>query len=841
MDTRGNEVEKITICSRKCEENHPVLKVIDVGGGIGVVGTCGVVDGSGTKDLVDSVFKLVVALFKVGKEFLISCELDQEHYLQSCGILESLQNTFFRSLKGYMEGKTPNPDISDDDNSDNDDDDEVREDDVIIAGEFKSLKKEESSDELNDDRDKGKTPNPDISNDDSSDNDDDDEAREDDVIIAGEFESPKKEESSDELNDDREKDNMAPKIKEIESSPSKGTSAAVQLYPSLYELALQALSQSRAEDNENGEEESFKKDDPNANSPSVKELVKTFCIDRYHVRMQCDGATDLMGNLVVKSVMGKSFDAFRKILREQKLDSYFRESFFGKYLDLPEDNNARFQMKMVYNLLKRSYTNSDPKKTPRTPKKGMGKSSDRDDLVSIIGPSFKNKNMIEALNDPKVVDEIKMELFGATTITRKIILEDGANDAPLTVFETTSHYDYDHNGCTYFSPDFAASSKCSLCKCQDCKAKHDGVINAINVLTASVKEMTSKRGVIPSKRISYPDTPLEIKAAKRRRKDTSKHNMIVDNPSTTSKDEEKVEPVSLVERKNYPFEGFNISNEAPKKLIQLINDYLEWITDGLLKHHAGRKPNDERYKVNKSSLSFDMFEFVVAHPGMKNWFYLMSQPQTCWNDEVLLTAAESFPNEECLINIIKGISILAGLPWYLVDEVYIPINCGDEFHWVLAVVILKERRIRVYDSMSRRRCFGPSSEIQKLAKILPTYLDMSGFLDQKVCTDWSTIEAYRDKMTNPFDVQYVDEIAQQTIGSLDCSPFVAAYAEYLSYGLQVPNDGLDAGLLRKRYAALLWKYGEAKAQKSYATDVKDPRQPKPNSIALDEEQLVHID
>ncbi|PHU05460.1 hypothetical protein BC332_26282 [Capsicum chinense] len=143
--------------------------------------------------------------------------------------------------------------------------------------------------------------------------------------------------------------------------------------------------------------------------------------------------------------------------------------------------------------------------------------------------------------------------------------------------------------------------------------------------------------------------------------------------------------------------------------------------------------------------------------------------------------------------------------------------------------------------MSRRRRSRPSSEIQKLAKILPTYLDMSGFLDQKVRTDWSTIESYQDKMANPFDVQYVDGIAQQTIGSLDCGPFVAAYAEYLSDGLQVPNNGLNAELLQKIYAALLWKYGEAKAQKTYATDVKDLRRPKTNSIALDEEQLVHID
>ncbi|KAF3622318.1 hypothetical protein T459_15315 [Capsicum annuum] len=168
-----------------------------------------------------------------------------------------------------------------------------------------------------------------------------------------------------------------------------------------------------------------------------------------------------------------------------------------------------------------------------------------------------------------------------------------------------------------------------------------------------------------------------------------------------------------------------------------------------------------------------------------------------------LQQADVFRNEEFLINIIKGFRIPVGLPWHLVDEVYIPINCGDEFHWVLAVIVLKEKRICVYDSISRRRHFELSSEIQKLAKILPTYLGMSGFLDQKIRTDWSTIEAYWDKMCNPFDVQYIEGISQQTIDSLDYSPFVIAYTEYLSDGLQVPINELDSGLLRKRYAALL--------------------------------------
>ncbi|KAF3681088.1 hypothetical protein FXO38_01921 [Capsicum annuum] len=322
-----------------------------------------------------------------------------------------------------------------------------------------------------------------------------------------------------------------------------------QLHPPLYELALQALSQSRAEDNEHGEEESFKRDDLNANSPSTEELVKTFSIDRYPVTML--------------------------------------ENSFGQHLNLPEDNNARFQMKMVYDLLKH----------------------------------------------------------------------------------------------------FAVSSKCSSCKCQECKVIQDGVINAINALTVSVKKMISKRGVIPSKKISYLNTPLEIKAAKKKERHfqgiinhnkskiamplslsctdaqcarateeqhelkkvdvtatVEEHNVIVDNPSTYSKDEEKVEPV-------------------------------KWIADGLLKHHVGRYCQQQQ-KVSR--------------------------------------------NEKWLINIIKGFSILAGLPW----------NCG---------------------------------------------------------------------------------------------PFITAYAKYLSDGLQVPNDGLDAGLLCKRYAALLWKYEETKVQKPYATDIKDPR------------------
>ncbi|PHU03229.1 hypothetical protein BC332_28480 [Capsicum chinense] len=142
---------------------------------------------------------------------------------------------------------------------------------------------------------------------------------------------------------------------------------------------------------------------------------------------------------------------------------------------------------------------------------------------------FLTLRSIQTLLDPMVINRIKMELVGATAITRKIILEGGlivvdgavsggsgatidANDASLTIF-MANHYEYDHTGYT----DFASPSECSACKCQDCRAKHDVVINAMNELTISIKELTSKRSLIPSKKILFLSVLLEIGAKRRRR------------------------------------------------------------------------------------------------------------------------------------------------------------------------------------------------------------------------------------------------------------------------------------------------------------------------------------
>ena len=62
------------------------------------------------------------------------------------------------------------------------------------------------------------------------------------------------------------------------------------------------------------------------------------------------------------------------------------------------------------------------------------------------------------------------------------------------------------------------------------------------------------------------------------------------------------------------------------------------------------------------------------------------------------------------------------------DDVYIPINYDGDFHWVLGVVELNKRLIRVYDSSLGTRKLVYSEEIKKLSRMLPSYLIDSGFL-----------------------------------------------------------------------------------------------------------------
>ncbi|WMV34494.1 hypothetical protein MTR67_027879 [Solanum verrucosum] len=200
------------------------------------------------------------------------------------------------------------------------------------------------------------------------------------------------------------------------------------------------------------------------------------------------------------------------------------------------------------------------------------------------------------------------------------------------------------------------------------------------------------------------------------------------------------------------------------------------------------------------------------------------------------------------MNIINGFEIPAGLRWHSCDDVYIPVNCDEQFHWVLAVVVLKKRLIRVYDSASGSRRKFYSGDIKKLSLMLPTYLQDSGFFYHSERTDWLSLDAYKDKETgnllepkHPFLVEYVQDIIQQGSDTLDCGLFVAAFAEFFTDEIPIQSNNFRSNYLRSRYATLLWNYDSEKAEVGYVSDNDDPSKPRSHFTPPNHDALINLE
>ncbi|KAH0716589.1 hypothetical protein KY285_012620 [Solanum tuberosum] len=320
----------------------------------------------------------------------------------------------------------------------------------------------------------------------------------------------------------------------------------------------------------------------------------------------------------------------------------------------------------------------------------------------------------------------------------------------------------------------------------------------------------------------------EEEGEKEKEKEKEKVKKKAKEKERKKKKEKKVEVASCDVKQQYPFEGFNIDGEGST---ELISSFSQWINEGLYKHHAKKRDKDEHYLANCSDLEFKQLDFVFAFPKKKDWFYVMSQPNKCWTDEkskqqshskyrytttnyffkTCIDNASVVPEyENKIVGTIKGFGIPAGLPWHLSDEVYVLVNCNGEFHWVLAIVVLKERRIKVYDSMSSSRTNRKlCTEIQKLSTMLPKYLESNGFYEQKNRTNWSVLESFQGKKkSHPFKVIHVTGIAQQASNSL--------------------------------YVSLLWNYGILKARSGYVSNNEDSQRRRPKKAKFDENAVIKV-
>ncbi|KAF3648825.1 putative protein EIN4-like [Capsicum annuum] len=112
------------------------------------------------------------------------------------------------------------------------------------------------------------------------------------------------------------------------------------------------------------------------------------------------------------------------------------------------------------------------------------------------------------------------------------------------------------------------------------------------------------------------------------------------------------------------------------------------------------------------------------------------------------------------------------------------VNCSTlEFHQFYFVVAFSKSKNWFYLMYQQNKCWND---------------------EHKIPTDWTALTSYEGKSKrNPFQVEYVSEIAQKDSGSLDCGVFVVVYFEYLSEGLGIPCSGIDAQYHRLRYTFLL--------------------------------------
>jgi len=90
----------------------------------------------------------------------------------------------------------------------------------------------------------------------------------------------------------------------------------------------------KEEEVESEKEDDDKNDDnvssmgPELRTKSQHDLYKTISIDRFQIDMSIDDPAYLTSDLIFESQLGKPFDDLRKIMKEKKIDEFFKKSHF---------------------------------------------------------------------------------------------------------------------------------------------------------------------------------------------------------------------------------------------------------------------------------------------------------------------------------------------------------------------------------------------------------------------------------------------------------------------------------------------------------------------------------
>uniref|UniRef100_M1DL96 Ulp1 protease family, C-terminal catalytic domain containing protein n=1 Tax=Solanum tuberosum TaxID=4113 RepID=M1DL96_SOLTU len=105
---------------------------------------------------------------------------------------------------------------------------------------------------------------------------------------------------------------------------------------------------------------------------------------------------------------------------------------------------------------------------------------------------------------------------------------------------------------------------------------------------------------------------------------------------------------------------------------------------------------------------------------------------------------------------IRGFKLLANIPWDSVDDVIIPVNISEKFHWFLVVFRIKLRCLHVYDSMKGGYVHTKkvNETVGKLATMIPLFLTSTRFYGKRLDLYANKLLKYVHKsQSDPLDIK----------------------------------------------------------------------------------------
>ncbi|KAG5592870.1 hypothetical protein H5410_043384 [Solanum commersonii] len=230
---------------------------------------------------------------------------------------------------------------------------------------------------------------------------------------------------------------------------------------------------------------------------------------------------------------------------------------------------------------------------------------------------------------------------------------------------------------------------------------------------------------------------------------------------------------------------------------------------------------DEKSAYSKLKDSFEpQMDFGVVKVPEKDFFNIMVKPGRPWEDGhvniimyylrkkakyspiPLSYSTKQWRESNCDMRsispdhdvgqCIRGFKLLANIPWDSVDDVIIPINLSEKFHWFFVVFRIKLRCLHVYDSMKGRSVHTKkvNKAVGKLATMIPLFFTSTEFYGKR-------LDLYANKLP-----KYVHN---------DCGLYTCLFVEYISNDVfDMRSININAKYHRQRYATILWHYEKTK-------------------------------